>query len=79
MEWKANVTNGRIVAAVNGPGNPPNQFSYPGDAIIDGGNNSLIIADEGNSDPMEFSFFLMKTQKFFFVEIYILSTVWRVV
>jgi len=27
------------------------------------------------SDPMGFSFFLMKTQKFFFVEIYIPSTV----
>ena len=47
VKWKANVTNGRIFAAGNGPGNPPNQFSYPGDAIIDGWNNSLIIADEG--------------------------------
>ena len=48
VEWKANVTNGRIVAVGNGPGNQTNQLSYPRDAIMDRENSSLIITYEEN-------------------------------
>ena len=55
MEWKSNVTDGRIVAGGNEKGNQTNQLDRPTNVIIDKRNNSLIISDNGNRRIMEWS------------------------
>ena len=52
MEWNSNATHGRIVAGGNGQGNRLDQLNCPTDVIIDGQNNSLIIADSRNRRVM---------------------------
>jgi sugar lactone lactonase YvrE len=55
LEWKANATNGRIVAGGNKRGNQTNQLNLPTDVIIDPNKRSLIITDLGNRRVMQWS------------------------
>ena len=55
VEWKANATNGQVVANGNQRGNKINQLNQPTGVILDRENNSLIIADYGNRRVMRWS------------------------
>lgn len=48
VEWKIGATTGQVIAGGNGQGHRSDQFIYPTAAIIDKGNDSLIISDLGN-------------------------------
>lgn len=53
VEWKAGVTDGRIVAGGNGKGSGINQLNEPCDVIIDQQSESLIISDRGNDRVLQ--------------------------
>ena len=52
MKWRPNITQWRIVAGGNGPGDQTDQLNESVDVVIDQDDDCLIIADRGNRRVM---------------------------
>ena len=55
VQWRVNMTEGKVVAGGNGQGDQRDQLNFPTDVIVDKATHSLIICERGNRRVVRWS------------------------